>query len=274
MGKFDGILICTDLDGTLFRKDKTISEENLKAIDYFKSNGGYFTYVTGRMPIFALDIYDLVKPNAPFGCINGGGVFDFQKKDYVWKSTMPDGVLDLVKCVDDNFPNVGIQLNTFYKTYFCKDNKVLVNFRRICNAENLVCKYTEADEPIAKILFGVETEDEIIGMKRMFNEHPLADRFEFIRSERTLYEILPKGITKGTAVENICNYLDLDINKTVAIGDYDNDIPMFKASKVGVAVANACDNAKKAADYITVSNEEHAIARLISDLENGNISLE
>ena len=41
MGKFDGVLICTDLDGTLFREDKTVSRENLDAIEYFKSEGGY-----------------------------------------------------------------------------------------------------------------------------------------------------------------------------------------------------------------------------------------
>ena len=40
MGKFDGILICIDLDGTLYRNDKTISRENLEAIEYFKRGGG------------------------------------------------------------------------------------------------------------------------------------------------------------------------------------------------------------------------------------------
>ena len=44
MGKFDGILICTDLDGTLYKNDKTISEENKEAIEYFKREGGYFTF--------------------------------------------------------------------------------------------------------------------------------------------------------------------------------------------------------------------------------------
>ena len=50
MGKFDGILICTDLDGTLYRNDKTVSKENREAIEYFKNEGGYFTFITGRMP--------------------------------------------------------------------------------------------------------------------------------------------------------------------------------------------------------------------------------
>ena len=45
MGKFDGMLICTDLDGTLLEKNKSISEENHNAIEYFKSEGGIFTFL-------------------------------------------------------------------------------------------------------------------------------------------------------------------------------------------------------------------------------------
>ena len=76
MGKFDGILICPDLDGTLYKNDKTISDKNRKAIEYFKREGGYFTFITGRLPYYSTYAYDSVKPNVPFGCINGGGVYD------------------------------------------------------------------------------------------------------------------------------------------------------------------------------------------------------
>lgn len=48
MGKFDGILLCTDLDDTLLTTDKRVSDENSKAIEYFKSEGGLFTFATGR----------------------------------------------------------------------------------------------------------------------------------------------------------------------------------------------------------------------------------
>ena len=62
-------------------------------------------------------------------------------------------------------------------------------------------------------------------------------------------------------------------NKTIAVGDYNNDISMFKAAGIGIAVSNACKEALDAADYITVSNEEHAIARVICDLESGEYQI-
>ncbi len=274
MGKFDGILICTDLDGTLLNKDKTISDENIEAIEYFKQNGGVFTFVTGRMPFFVSYVLDTIKPNAPFGCVNGAGLFDAIKGEYVFKAVMKDNVIELVKHIDDSFADVGIQVNTFYKAYFCRENKTMENFRKVTNLENLVCDYKDVKEPLAKIIFGSESDEEIKNIEKMLKSHPLAEEFDFIRSEKTLYEILPKGIGKGTAIINLCHHLNIDVDKTIAVGDYNNDISMFKAAGIGIAVSNACKEALDAADYITVSNDEHAIARVINDLENGKYKLQ
>ena len=72
----------------------------------------------------------------------------------------------------------------------------------------------------------------------------------------------------------LVEYLGIDPKHTIAIGDYDNDVGMLKAAHIGVAVANSSPSALAAADRVTVSNEEHAIARLIQDIENGEITFE
>ena len=122
MGKFDGILICSDLDGTLLRNDKSISEENSAAIEYFKREGGYFTFITGRMYFTASSLYEMVKPNAPVGCINGGGIYDFEKGEYLWSITLPPDANELVDAVYQAVPSAGIQMNALDKIYFCRDN--------------------------------------------------------------------------------------------------------------------------------------------------------
>ena len=269
MGKFSGMLICTDLDGTLLRNDKTLSLENVEAIEYFKREGGYFTFVTGRMPFYVSYVLDKIRPNAPFGCINGAGLYDWVKGEYMWKAVMSDKVVELIKQIDDNLPDVGILVNTFYKTYFYKENQATKNFRESRKLENFVCDYNDVQEPIAKIIFASENDEEIKMIEEKLKFHPLANEFDFIRSEKTLYEILPKGSGKGTSITMLCNYLNIDISKTIAIGDYHNDISMFKVSGIGVAVSNACNEALAKSDFITVSNEEHAIAKVIYDLESG-----
>ncbi len=273
MGKFDGILICTDLDGTLYRNDKSISKENREAIDYFKSEGGSFTFITGRLPYYSLDAYNAVSPNVPYGCINGGGVYDGEKKEYIWNMELSHEAFELVEDIDARFSDVGIQVCGFYNTYFAKENDTTVIFREITGLPNLTCDYRSFDLPIAKIIFCNHTGDRILEVEKALREHKDAYKFDFIRSERSLFEILPKGVNKGLAVEKLAEHLKIDIRKTIAIGDYNNDVAMLKRAGVGIAVANASPAALKAADCITVSNEEHAIAKVISDLESGKFGI-
>ena len=60
MGKFDGILLCTDLDETLLTTDKKVSKENYDAIEYFKKEGGKFTFITGRVHQTSEEIFNTI----------------------------------------------------------------------------------------------------------------------------------------------------------------------------------------------------------------------
>ena len=95
----------------------------------------------------------------------------------------------------------------------------------------------------------------------------MADMFDFIRSDPEYYEILPKGVSKGDLLMKLADLLGVDRKRTIAVGDNDNDASMIKAAGVGYAVANGSKAAKDAADIITVSNEEDAIAKIIDDLD-------
>ncbi|MBO5938531.1 MAG: HAD family phosphatase [Clostridia bacterium] len=267
MNKFDGILFCTDLDGTLLKNDKTISKENLDAIEYFKSEGGYFTFITGRLPYFSEKFYQIIHPNAPIGCINGGGVYDYETKKYLHAITLPPSVIELVEYVDRAIPNIGIQLNTLERIYFSNHNQANVDFCRWTDVEDLNLDYHKVTEPIAKIVFADNDINNIHRLAELLDSHPRAAEFDFVHSERTLYEILPKGVHKGAALAPIAQSLGVDRSRTVVVGDYNNDIGMVKEAALGYAVANATDEVKAVADRITVSNEEHAIARIIQELE-------
>ena len=274
MGKFDGILICTDLDGTLLRNDKSISRENSEAIEYFKGEGGYFTFITGRMPYTSRRLYDMVKPNAPIGCINGGGIYDFEQEKYLWSITLPERARELVGAIYDGVPSAGIQLNGLDAIYFCRDNDAMYHFRKRTGAIFLQGDYRTVDVPVAKVVFGDEDEKNILKIAEILNSHPRSADFDYIRSERTLYEILPKGSSKGNLLPRLAEILGVKMSHTVAIGDYNNDVSMIRAAGVGIAVANATEEAKAAADRITVSNEEHAIAKVIEEIESGEIVFE
>ncbi|MBE6700428.1 MAG: HAD family phosphatase [Ruminococcaceae bacterium] len=271
MNKFSGILICTDLDGTLYRRDKTISEENLEAIEYFKSRGGYFTFITGRMPSLSKDVYTKINPNVPFGCINGSAIYDHRQEKYLMQIPLDSDVHDLIEHVEKNIASVGIQVTTFNDIYICRDNPSMERFRRTTGCPYEFRHYRDIKEPLGKILFSEENDDNIKLLSELLHSHPLSEKFDFTRSSRTLFEILPKDVHKGSGLIRLAELLKVDVNRTIAIGDYENDIPMLRTAKLAVAVSNACEAAKKEADIITVSNEEHAIKKIIDDIDSGKI---
>ena len=156
MKKFEGVLICTDLDGTLLKNDKSISRENSEAIEYFKSEGGKFTFITGRMPYFSEAARDMVKPNAPIGCINGGGIYDFETGKYICAEVLPREALDLVEYALENVEGMGVSIYTFERIYFSAENSAMEEFRKATGVANAVMPYRDITAPIAKIVFGDE----------------------------------------------------------------------------------------------------------------------
>lgn len=269
MKKFEGMLFCTDLDGTFFSSDKTASKENLDAIEYFKSQGGLFTFITGRVPQTAAAICRQIRPNAPYGCINGGGIFDPVENRYIWNTHVSPDVMELVREVDACLPKIGIQLNTEKEVYFCKESAAMVRFRRISGLPLVFTPYEEVKGPVLKVVFAHDDEEQILALALLLSRHPKAASFDFIRSEKHLYEILPKGINKGVALKKLACLLGVEMKNTVAAGDYNNDVAMLRAAGLSFAVANAVPQAKEAADYRTVSNDENAIAAIIDGLDRG-----
>lgn len=273
MDKFKGVLFVTDLDGTLLRDDKTVSKKNIDAIKYFQSEGGIFTFVTGRIPEGARPVYNQVKPNAPCGCINGGGIYDFRTNELIWSVNISKDVLELVEHIDKEVSDMGIEINCYDKIYFCKVNEATEKHRNDEGFELLACNYNDVQEEFSKILFCDFNMDNMNKTIDLLKKHPKSYKFDFIRSDRFYYEILPKGSSKANLVKKLIEILGIEKEKTIAVGDNDNDVSMIESVNIGIAVANASYKAKKAANFHTVSNEDDAIAKIIEELDKGIIKI-
>jgi hydroxymethylpyrimidine pyrophosphatase-like HAD family hydrolase len=90
---------------------------------------------------------------------------------------------------------------------------------------------------------------------------------EIVRSSSILMEMLPKGSSKGSALEAMYRAGLLLREKTVAIGDFNNDLEMLQAAGIGACVETAPEPLKKLAKYITCPCEQGALADLIGRLK-------
>lgn len=272
MGKFDGLLLCTDLDDTLLTTDKKVSEENKKAIEYFKSEGGLFTFTTGRVPAGASLMLKYARPNAPMVCFNGAGIYDFEHDKLLWSHVLDEEAHRAVEYMDKMFDFIGIEVCTAKSTYFCRINKVLEKQKAFENLPDNYIDYRDIEEDWIKVLFMVEAEH-MTAIRAAVAKSPFANSYTFVQSSPWYYELLPKGASKGEGLMVLADLLGVDRNKTIAVGDNENDLMMVKTAKVGCAVENAVSDVKNAADYITKDNNSSAVADVIGAIENGKIKV-
>ena len=143
------------------------------------------------------------------------------------------------------------------------------HFRKVTGLPNRSCRLEDIENALLKVVFASKEESRLLELADFLNSHPLASRFDFIRSEYYLYEMLPKGVSKGKALRKMAQLLGIQSSHTIAAGDYYNDVSMLQTAGLSFAVSNAVPEAKAAAKYITVSNNEDAIARIIEGIDRG-----
>ena len=90
---------------------------------------------------------------------------------------------------------------------------------------------------------------------------------EWVRSADVFYEMLPKGVNKGSGFMHLLDVIHGEELFTVGVGDYMNDINLIRDSDLGIAVSNALEEVKKAADKTVCDNNSGAIAEIIEYIE-------
>lgn len=254
MGKFDGYLICSDIDGT-FSVNTVSVKENIEAAKYFTANGGRFTIATGRTAAYLrkLDFFDCI--NAPACICNGSAVYDYEK-DTVLRQVHEDFTLGGFLSVIGNRAK---SLEGLYVYYTPKTVQAQNMANKTFSQEEL------ADFPIKIVCTfdDIKTADDF---KAYCLSHPLFDNTYISKSWNTGVEFNSKDGTKGAAVRFIKNHLE-GIHTAIAIGDYENDIPMLEAADIAVSVGDAIPEVKKLSDIIVRDARDGAVAHLIEILE-------
>ena len=116
MGKFSGVLIACDVDGTLV-ENGVLSDENAKAINYFIDEGGLFTVATGRTPDHIKEHYmPELKVNVPMICVNGTVIADEETHEILWEQKMPAVYGEMIKLSREIIAPERIFLYTFSET--------------------------------------------------------------------------------------------------------------------------------------------------------------
>ena len=264
MKKFDGMLILSDMDGTLLDSEKKISEENVKAIQYFVDNGGKFSLATGRSKSSMEFYVEHLPINAPVVVYNGAGVYDFKADKFVFQKYMDETCVPFIEDICREFPFVAGEVYRDFTEFVVNGNEITDwHFKQI-RLPMIEKKADEIPLPWVKINFCIPAErmDEVEAYA--LEKHP---EWFYQRSGSRFFEAMSKGVDKGTGALEVCRAENINPEYLFTIGDHLNDIELIEAAGISFCPANSQDKIKEMADVIVADNNNSALASMIDWLD-------
>lgn len=267
MGNFS--LIALDMDGTLFNSRLELTEGTREAVRRAHRAGKHVVLSTGRCLSEIVDTLEALPEIRYMVCENGSCVYDAKRDRTLYAAPVSPGdilrILDMVKDVD-----AVLQVFHNNRSYFNQPNGEWTEdfavgvYREIFDRtavwdEHLFEHY--ADRPFQVEKFNIYMRDAQTRSRvhAMLEELPLclADSMGY------MLEVVSPQADKAIGLEKLCEYLQIPMKETIAVGDSMNDIGVLRAAGFSAAMGNACLEAKAAADYVTADCDHDGVAEVI-----------
>ena len=256
-------LIAFDMDGTLLNSQKEITPRTLAALKKAAAAGKQIALSTGRCRPELTAYTALVPGIRYFICTSGALVYDVHEQKEIYKKPLePELVrrlLEISKEEDlmvhlldaesivqtDQFESMGNYGMGVYKPMY---------ERVVTVWDDLYEAYCAAPFPVEKVNFYHRDPEARERTKERLREAGLP--VIMVNAEKGSLELSAEGVDKGAGLQKLCEYLKLPLDKTIAVGDADNDITILQKAGLAAAMGNALPNIKKLAD-VQVSDCDH-----------------
>jgi len=267
LGKFDGVLLVSDYDDTLYGSDLSVSEGNRAAIRRFIAQGGRFSVATGRAhTTFAPQIArECIPINAPVILSNGSAIFDIGTEKMLLQTFLPPEVACHLAELAQTFPTLGFEAYHGEDIYVHNANCITFAHLKRVDTHYVNCPIGEMPLPLTKVI--LQQEHELLLHVHDFLQARWADRYEVIFSNRHLLELASKGSNKGGSVLWVADYLGIDQKHIYCVGDNQNDIPMLAVSAIAFAPSNCAKEVEDWGATLVGSCDESCVAQIIDLLE-------
>lgn len=278
-GKFKGIMIVSDIDGTFLGKGSRVVPENVDAINRFKAEGGLFTLASGRMHINAAAVIPGLSGllNAPAIMANGTYLYDFSRGETLAHTPMDKALTaEVLRLVRREYPNTGIRVSTLEG--FVTDSlsgliKKDLESTYITNVT--VIPYGQwSDDGSEWLKVVIRDEPEVLDGMRAMLESRYPDAFEYSKSSPRFFEFQSAGCTKAAMLSSLKALTARELGsvpRVYACGDFENDIAMLGAADVAICPENALDCVKAIADACLCHCDDGLIAALIAEIAEGKL---
>ncbi len=254
MGIFDGVLIATDFDGTLFCNGE-IKPENLESIRYFNENGGKFTICSGRNYQFLRDFEPKLPINTYTISYNGAYIINIDSGNVLFEGFCDDRLFMIIdKIIESELPYVNITVHIAEEA-----SPIVYSMEEFSAMRDELLQ-----KRIYKVVLRATDPEAAAAGSRTVSEFGFDDYIS-VRSWNISLELMPKAHAKGAAIKRIKGLLGAKL--AVGVGDYENDIELLRDADIGYAVDNACEMLLPYADRVAPNSDGCALAYVIRELE-------
>ena len=265
--------VITDLDGSLFTSDKRVNPRDLETIRRLKQKGIRVYLCTGRH--FTNFHQEAAQVGLEFPSLanNGAHLYDFAQEKTLWaqripvpackaliryfqERKMPFVIYGEEQVFTTHYPNDHGW--AFYQDYFAK---CLPQYRHPVGVIDET--FDPEKHPILQFMYASHSWEEAV--ERAEELAGLGD-LAFYRSGNFLTDITVSSASKGEGARQLALREGFALDNTLAMGDSHNDLTMLKACRWSVAPANASQEVKDAASFVSDSSDEGALTRAIREL--------
>lgn len=255
-----------DIDGTLTNTQKDITPATKEAIQNLMKQGQKVILASGR-PTPGMRRAEKELEMDKFGgyllSYNGAKVVDCVTGEIVYQRILP---LSLIPGIYQFAKEHGCGLISYLGdeviSAFEPDEYVQLEARINGLPIRVVDNFVEfIDFDVNKCLMTAPGEQAAVYEKELQEKY--GDVASIYRSEAFFIEVMPQNVDKATSLDKMLPAIGVTRENTVCCGDGFNDISMIKYAGVGVAMGNAKDVVKEAADYITGTNDEDGLVEVI-----------
>lgn len=261
-------VLVLDIDGTLTNSEKNISKNTLAALKRIMKEGCKVVLASGR-PTPGLKRYaDELKLSEYGGYLvsyNGAKITDCKTGETLYERFLDEDALSLIhKTVNEKRTGIGVM--TYDREGVVTDSTVDMYMALEARINGLPVKVVKnlpeyVKFKINKCLLTAREDKAYDCMCELIQMY--SDRFSIYRSEPFFVEIMPLNVDKAATLQVLCDILGITKDDMVCCGDGYNDVSMIKFAGVGVAMANAREEVKEVADFITKSNDEDGLVTVI-----------
>lgn len=246
-------MIVTDLDDTLLRTDKTISEYSRAVFERCRKEGIVTAVATGRLEVEAQRFIDILHPDI---VISNDGALARYNGTIIFKSELEaDTTNRLIEAFRNQVGNTDIVVSAEETCYW--------NSREISDSpDRPTAEYNDysipLDRNVIKIVAEIPDRDTALAISEKFPECRVIPYWRINR-----YSYLKKGTSKINSIRVTAELLGIELADVAAFGDDYNDMEMIKECGIGIAVANAIEQVLKSADFVAGSNQDDGVAAFI-----------